>query len=299
MRLWVHGVIPGQRLQIDINGKRIGEASLLAEWKQIVIKVPAGRLRRGENQLRLYAAKVGSIAGKKSYGLYRALELVPGQVEAAVDEPALSPVAELSGGTDRKLALTGFARMVLFVEIPPQAHLEFWAAPVSSGRYQISVRPVEGEVRRLLEVETGGKWQHQTAALSEFANQLVALEFIAPAQGGFAGARLALERAAERPRRAPYKNAVLFVVDALRSDRLAVYGKTRVATPRTTAEAGKRGVVFLHNQAASCSSPPSHASIQTGMIPRVHGVVGDTAQLLPGTPTISTQLGAGGRSTGD
>src|SRR5262249_42946801 len=111
-------------------------------------------------------------------------------------------------------------------------------------------------------------------------------------------ARVALERAGDRARPAPYKNAILIVVDALRSDRLTVYGKTRVATPRTTAEAKKRGVVFLYNQAASCSSPPSHSSIQTGMIPRVHGVVGDSAQLTAGTPTISTQLGEAGLATG-
>ena len=67
---------------------------------------------------------------------------------------------------------------------------------------------------------------------------------------------------------------ILLVVDALRSDRLALYGETRVRTPNMTA-AGKNAVVYLHNQAASPSSPPSHGSIQTGMIPRVHGVAGD------------------------
>jgi arylsulfatase A-like enzyme len=61
--------------------------------------------------------------------------------------------------------------------------------------------------------------------------------------------------------------------------------------------AADNAVVFLHNQAASPSSPPSHGSIQTGMIPRVHGVVGDRARLDDGTPMISTQLGAAGIAT--
>jgi arylsulfatase A-like enzyme len=52
--------------------------------------------------------------------------------------------------------------------------------------------------------------------------------------------------------------------------------------------------VFLHHQSASLSSPPSHASLQTGMLPRVHGVVGDTAKLLPGTPLLSAQLAEAG-----
>lgn len=80
------------------------------------------------------------------------------------------------------------------------------------------------------------------------------------------------------------------MVDALRSDRLRLYGDTRVETPTITADGRARGVTFLHNQAASPSSPPSHGSIQTGMIPRVHGVTGDEGRLKPGTPMLSTQL---------
>jgi arylsulfatase A-like enzyme len=92
-------------------------------------------------------------------------------------------------------------------------------------------------------------------------------------------------------------------VDALRSDHVplyeSIYGKERaVAMPHTLERAAAGSVTFLHNQAASPSSPPSHGSIQTGMIPRVHGVDGDKGKLRPGTPMISTQAVANGISAG-
>src|SRR5690606_11122595 len=113
----------------------------------------------------------------------------------------------------------------------------------------------------------------------------------------WAGPRIVLERTNVLKRPPPYQHAILVVVNALRSDRLEVYGKTRVQTPRMTAWA-REGVVFLNNQAASPSSPPSHGSIQTGMIPRVHGVTGHTAQLAPGTPMISMQVVDAGIAAG-
>ena len=109
--------------------------------------------------------------------------------------------------------------------------------------------------------------------------------------------RIALEKANSRKAPKAYRNAILLVIDAMRSDRLALYGKTRVKTPRMTGDGQARGVTFLYNQAASPSSPPSHGSIQTGMIPRVHGVAGDKSQLKPNTPMISHQLGDAGVAT--
>ena len=76
------------------------------------------------------------------------------------------------------------------------------------------------------------------------------------------------------PAPAPVDNVVLLVVDTLRADRLAAYGPTRVQTPRLTAAAA-RGAVFLRHQSMAPSSPPSHATIHPGQIPRVHDMRGD------------------------
>ncbi|HVV82768.1 MAG TPA: sulfatase-like hydrolase/transferase, partial [Kofleriaceae bacterium] len=74
------------------------------------------------------------------------------------------------------------------------------------------------------------------------------------------------------------------------------YGPTRIKTPRLTAAAA-RGTVFLHNQSMAPSSPPSHSTIQTGVIPRVHGVTGDTGTIADGTPVLSAILSAAGLMT--
>jgi arylsulfatase A-like enzyme len=57
-------------------------------------------------------------------------------------------------------------------------------------------------------------------------------------------------------------------------------------------------VTFTSTQAASPSSPPSHASIQSGCLPRKHGILGDSSKLNPGTPTISAILAKAGVATG-
>jgi choline-sulfatase len=88
------------------------------------------------------------------------------------------------------------------------------------------------------------------------------------------------------------------VVDTLRGDRVAAIGPTRVEMPVLTADAAARGVAFTHDQAMAPSSPPSHATIHTGQIPRVHGAAGDTGKLHPDTPILSAILSGDGFYTG-
>jgi arylsulfatase A-like enzyme len=169
----------------------------------------------------------------------------------------------------------------------------------AAGKAKVEIRTRTGDApaKPLATVEVAGAWKRVRLPLADLAGQLVALEVVSDGSSGIAAPAIALEEAPQRDRPAPYENLILVVVDALRSDKLSLYGETRVATPRMTAEAATGGAVFLHNQAASPSSPPSHGSIQTGMIPRVHGVSGDSARPAPGTPTISTQLGEAGIAT--
>jgi arylsulfatase A-like enzyme len=80
------------------------------------------------------------------------------------------------------------------------------------------------------------------------------------------------------------------VIDTLRADHLTVYGDTPVQTPRLTAAARARGIVFLRNQSMAPSSPPSHATIHTGQIPRVHGTIGDSQPVHDDAPVLATIL---------
>ncbi|MCA9680443.1 MAG: sulfatase-like hydrolase/transferase, partial [Myxococcales bacterium] len=133
--------------------------------------------------------------------------------------------------------------------------------------------------------------------LARFADQLVRLDLDAPAcDVRWRDAAIAL---AARP--APVapvvaRNVVLIVIDTLRADRLEVYGGG-VHTPRLTAAIRDRGVVFRRNVSMAPSSPPSHATIHTGQIPRLHGATGDTGAVVADAPVLSAILGDAGFHT--
>lgn len=310
MRVRLHGMTQGQRLSVDLNGKRVVNEGVTAAWQDLAVPIEPGVLRQGENELVLFLGKRG--AGG-AYGLIHSIAIEPAAAPAAtsgVDDPAtqpwppLSPAARVTAGGRALPALTGFGRMAIYLEVPETAWLVLHtAAPAGPARFRVTAQTVDGEPVQLLDHQAEkDAWTAHALRLDALANHLVLLDFSVTGPGAASAAwgtpRLALEAAPSRQRPAPYDHAILLVIDALRSDRLTLYGDTRVASPRMTADGRGRGVVFLHNQAASPSSPPSHGSIQTGMIPRVHGVTGDTGKLEPGTPMISTQLGDAGIATG-
>ena len=306
VRLRIRGGTSGQKLSLDINGERVANAGLEPGWQVATFDVDAGVLRAGENELRLFLGKRGG--PDRAYALIHSIDIAPAPAPAPASDndsdsaaaapdtawPPLSPARAVTVAGQAKPALTGFARMTIYVEVPDQAWLRVHTglpAGAGSARFRVQARAVGAEPAVLLD-HTGkpGQWQQHAVSLAAVAGHLVELTFLAPPNAAWGSPRIALQQVPTRPRPAPYDNAILLVVDALRSDRLALYGETRVETPHITKDGRARGVVFHYNQAASPSSPPSHGSIQTGMIPRVHGVVGDRAELDPGTPMISTQL---------
>lgn len=292
LRLRAHGSVNGQRITVAVNGKRLANADLGADWQILDLSIEKGILKAGENELQLFVGKRGGPGN--SYGIFHSIDIIPGTAGADTTWPPLSPASRVTIAGEAKGALTGFARMTMYLEIPESGWLTFHAgAPGGAAELAVKVRAAEAQEARELwrgKVEQG-RWQRQDISLADLAGQLVALELSASSPSAAWGApRIALEEAGTRPARARYDNAIMLVIDAMRADRIALYGETRVNTEHMTGDGRARGVTFLYNQAASPSSPPSHGSIQTGMIPRVHGVTGDKGQLKPGTPMLSTQL---------
>jgi len=110
--------------------------------------------------------------------------------------------------------------------------------------------------------------------------------------------------AAERP------NALVIVLDRVGTGDVGFLGSTLGATPHLDALAA-RGVVLQRAYAASPQPSPARAAILTGRWPNALGFefampMGEEANapdaaargLLPGTPTIGSQLAAGGWTTG-
>lgn len=295
----LHSGARSARLSAQLNHKAIHGATLSPGWQTLQVAVPAGALVAGENQLDL-AISGGPV-------LFHSLEIIPGDAPAPGVEttwPAPSPVIDSVAGGARKTALAGHRRLVIYTEIPAAARLRLeTGVGKGSARLRIAVRPDRGKSQILLDAtQAAGAWIARDVPLAPLAGKLVALDLEVvdgdPRAVAWAAPRIVSAAVASRKRPGPARNVILWVGDALRADRLAVYGKTPVRTPRITAATRAGGVVFLHNQAASPSSPPSHASIQTGMIPRVHGVTGDKAKLAPGIPMLSSVLTKAGVSAG-
>ncbi|HSN54033.1 MAG TPA: sulfatase [Candidatus Sulfomarinibacteraceae bacterium] len=94
----------------------------------------------------------------------------------------------------------------------------------------------------------------------------------------------------------PRPNLVVYLVDALRTDRLGVYGCERPLSPRLDDMAAD-SVVFTDAVAQSSWTKASVASIFTGLWPREHGVNGPDDRLPEDLPTLPERLHDAGYRT--
>ena len=92
-------------------------------------------------------------------------------------------------------------------------------------------------------------------------------------------------------------NVVFVIADALRADRLGVYGYSRSTSPEIDAAAGA-GVVFADCQAQAPWTAPSVASIFTSLYPSEHGRVLPLDGRSPGLESVAERFAAAGYITG-
>ena len=91
-------------------------------------------------------------------------------------------------------------------------------------------------------------------------------------------------------------NVFLAVMDAVRSDHLSCYGHPRKTTPNIDIIA-QESVLFENVFSAAPWTPPSHASMFTGMYPSQHGVLGKNLYLDEEIPTIAEIFSSEGYET--
>ena len=85
-------------------------------------------------------------------------------------------------------------------------------------------------------------------------------------------------------------NVVVITIDTLRPDHLHCYGYTRIETP-TLDRIAESGVLFENGVTQTPLTPPSHASIFTGLNPPTHKVRDTGGFILsPSTPTLASFL---------
>ena len=259
------------KLRVSLDGRRLAAPTVADGEARIAI--PAGALSAGEHALTVAAS--GDTR-------WQTIELAPAGATACA-----------TPGTWRKVAL--------YTELPPGAQL-ILAQPASGGPPAATDAPVrvtltdeDGAVREVYAGPLGGLATPR--ALPIAADHVARLDLAADGCAAWEHLQIAVATSQRPvPAPAPVDNVVLLVVDTLRADRLAAYGPTRVQTPRLTAAAA-RGAVFLRHQSMAPSSPPSHATIHTGQIPRVHGIAGDDGTLGADTPILSALLARAGFAT--
>ncbi len=106
----------------------------------------------------------------------------------------------------------------------------------------------------------------------------------------------------QRPREAAHQalrplNVVVITIDTLRPDHLHCYGYGKTETP-TLDGIAQRGVLFENGVTQTPLTPPSHASIFTGLNPPTHKVRDTGGFILsPSTPTLASLLQAQGWET--
>jgi arylsulfatase A-like enzyme len=293
----LHGGSAGKKLSVRLNGRPIKNATLEVGWQQLSLPVPARVLAVGENTLALATGKKGAV--------FHSIEIAPGTVADAREEtwPTASPVAKLQLAGQERECLTGFVRLMMPIEIAQDSWLVVeTAATAGAARFQIAVTAEDQPTKVLLdEKQEPGTTRERRLALAEFSGKLVALELSVregrPSDAAWVAPRILLPKAAVQARPQPARNLVMLVADALRADKLPMYADSRVRTPNIAKAVQAMGVTFTSTQAASPSSPPSHASIQSGCMPRVNGILGDKSKVNPGTPMVSAILAKAGIAT--
>ena len=261
-------VLRGRRATLTIPWEPAGDARVVVEARGTgTLAVRAGKARLGK-------ARLGGAWEEVGFDV-AAGTIAPGEVALTLEAPR--------GTRFRRVRIadgsTRCARSVL-VEVPPDAYL---------------VTRARGDGRVVVTAADGTRAE-DPSSLAAFAGQLVRVDL----EGCDVTWEEAAIAVAARPAPAPFtpaRNVVLLVVDTLRADRIAALRDTRVETPRLTGAVRERGVGFRHHQAMAPSSPPSHATIHTGQIPRVHGATGDTGDVVAGAPVLAAILGDAGFRT--
>ncbi|MFQ5748591.1 MAG: sulfatase-like hydrolase/transferase, partial [Planctomycetota bacterium] len=103
-------------------------------------------------------------------------------------------------------------------------------------------------------------------------------------------------QALARPASAPGPNVALIVLDTLRADRLGCYGYERPTTPFLD-ELAARGLRFEAVHATASHTPPSHATLFTGLLPSETGVMGSLSELPWDLQTLAERLSDRGYTT--
>jgi arylsulfatase A-like enzyme len=302
---------PGPAVEVEVDSEPVARLVSGGDFATHPLDLPAGRLQAGRNRLTLRYSGARSPrelgAGDDWRRLAVAMDwlrLEPGEAPAPPRSVAERSVLELPVGASVGYHLRfrdGLRLEVAGVSAAGGGRLR--CVVVEAGRPGVAVGEVasgEGEARVELAGPPGKAFRLELQAIRvqppdrrggtiEVARPVIT----APAATASASAMTAAPSPAAP---APRPNVVIYLVDALRADRLGVYGQRRPLSPRLDAFAAT-ATVYDQAWAQSSWTRPAVASILTGLEPEVHGANGRLDRLGGGMATLAGRLAGAGWQT--
>jgi arylsulfatase A-like enzyme len=222
----------------------------------------------------------------------------PAAPEAAgtrVSSGVLEPGDSLSGGgTRRAILMPAPSSQSFWVAVPEDAVLVFGVGVeglkkrdrgAAGVRFSISIEGREAYSRVVNPAATRHhrRWFDERVRLGVPAGQRVEITLATDTVGsgerpagtpGWSNLRVVRETWRDRqPASRAAPNVIVLLIDTLRADRLGCYGASPSPSP-TLDELARQGLVFEESVSQSSWTPPSVASLFTGLYPRTHGVIG-------------------------
>jgi len=280
-----------QRLAVRINGRPAGKDArssriqLADGWQTIVMPIDRGRLGGGENQVMLETS-----GARDRIGIQWLRFASKGK--EIVGDPRITATFAATA-----ITLARDATLVWYVTLPEGAHL---VAEVT-GACKVDVRATTSEDSFVGGVLAADR---PRVDLTKLAGRVVGLTLTAQdcAKAVITAPEIRVHGLpiATPTTPAPPKYVVLWVMDALRADKLPVFTPgARAATPNFD-ELAKTSAVFRQFYAQGNESQVSHASMWTGLYPAVHGVKMEgtgMSKLSPKLDVLAAKLGDAGLHT--
>jgi len=242
---------------IKVNGRRAGKLVLAKGWQEVQTPIEAERFMAGENQIVLEAQNEGP-----AWAWIRL-----GAAGDKVEDPRAAATFDAAG---KSLSLAQNASLSWYVTIPDGAHL---VADVKEPDCRVEVTATTGDA-----TFAGGRLGGGTnrVELSKVSNRVVVMTLTARecARATVVQPRVTLHGPdpVALPKAAPPKYVVLWVMDALRADRIPTFTPgARAQTPNFD-ELAKSSAIFRQHYVQGNESQTSHSSIWTSVYPAVHGV---------------------------
>jgi len=291
-----------QSMQVEINGRALGRVVMAPGMREYVIALPRAAVAAGTNRLAFRYATVSAASADTGHRrLAVQWDALRFRAVRRPDPPHPEPGAVyLPYGTG----------LVYFLDVPDRGelalpHLEVHGGP--GGHLEVAVEE-EGGKGEVHEVSAGAK--PQIVDLPDRSLVRLALRAVPPAAGADGGlwvqqpaVRGVRSRpagtavAAGRPRPWTGKpNVIIYLVDALRTDRLGCYGAARPTSPSVDAFA-RTATLFERAVAQATWTRPAVTSLLTGLGPHAHGVQTLDDRLPDAAVTLPELLHGGGYRT--